>query len=381
MASFSDLRTRRISLIGDGRHPAMNVPLPLILRDNLLTKRIGIRDMTLDTTSLPRFVPSIFVNSGSNLQNFDTGAPDSIYTPRDIDFDVDITNYYVIIRKKAADPLLQPEGTRACCSFVVWNDPNNLSKAPRPNEVTPFTVYALPYYYSYNFMDFLTMVETAINKGYEKLFGSYPTNPVYLVYEAETQTFNLSAVPDMAGDNSQYQIEFSQNLYDIFRFQHVQINPSYFTNTNIHIPTYVIKFSPISVDYGNVNYLNTTCRSTNNIFPFDLFFLECNLPLQQTLFSSSNDTSINDEQPYTILYEWKIKQNALNLDDYLTEERTNLVERLKQFNENYMQGDKLRCRLFARTRKEGFFIELVLQAGEKLEFGLNVYNVIDIDGM
>ena len=158
--NFANLEQSEITLYGQGNNDVMmKFPVPPELQYNLATKRVGIQDMEIDTRSFPRFIPQLLwydtnVNSytgGSTVQN----------RIGDSDF-YDVLGYFFVIRKN--------DNSISCTSFVQWSNPNNFTTFPTLNGPDPRTIYLTPYYYCYNFMDFLDMCQQAIVAGLTNVF-------------------------------------------------------------------------------------------------------------------------------------------------------------------------------------------------------------------
>ena len=344
--------------------------VPPELQQNLYGKRVGIEELQLDTSQIPRFIPQVALTKNVySVVNYRGGATTTntqIPSAGGTNMNIDCLNYFINYRKK--------DNTECYTSFVMWTDPNNLP-APRVGLVDEISVYSMPYFFCYNFMDFLTMVQKSINVAIETVLN----NPIpagqesMFKYDASTKTYQLSVENNYVLD---WDIEFSASLYELFRFQSVQVNVGYqdFVD-NAPVTTYRIVWNDrFFVD--ETLYYNATCEVKNTILPFDLFMLTTNLPIQPTTFINSVDTNIDQATSFQILHKWRIHGNALEMQEYLNVRPENLVNRLKTLVSNSIGSQTLKFQLIVRTRREHEYIQWQVPLNEQLQISLATFTVV-----
>ena len=134
--NFANLEQSEITLYGQGNNDVtMKFPVPPELQYTLMSKRVGIQDMEIDTQGFPRFVPQLFWYD-ADVNSYKTGAV--------IDNEIgggdfyDALGYFFVIRKN--------DNSIACKSVVQWSNPNNFTSFPTFNGPDPRSIYLTPYY-------------------------------------------------------------------------------------------------------------------------------------------------------------------------------------------------------------------------------------------
>lgn len=377
--NFASVQKENITLIGNGKTSAMKIPTPNCLQNNLLHKRIGIKSVTIDTSSIPRFIPRLIdwsqfsYSSGATVDNlvFPTGGALNILLVA-----MNFLGYFVVLRKN--------DNTRACQSFVEYGNPNNLDQ-PQYLSTTMETMISrqaqinfTPFYFMYDFSDFLEYVSTAIDHAFETLEPVTPYNPSYFVYDAATKTFELMVDVNII---TNYHLEFDDALFKLFRFNSKKIN-NVGTSTGdglpaFYYPTNRIRFQPFVKYIGTDPYYNATCEVKNNIFPYNTFIIECqSLPLQYFNFRSTKDTTNNCDNSFQSLKVWKKEFNSMNMDENLYDKSTDIADDANNFTSNTLGGQAfLTFRLILKT-PDDIFIDWILRENEKIDAILFIYDVI-----
>jgi len=349
----------------------LKCPCPLELRENLRTKKVGIQEMVVDTSKIPKFVPQVAFSYGPTSATLYKGGSsnDSIIPPPEqILANQDALQYFINYRAN--------DNSKCITSIVMWNDPNNLP-VPNPSIVDEISVYSLPYYHCYNFMDFLTMIQLTINNAIATNLGNpIPAGKESLFkYDASTKTFQLTVCDEYV---TNHKIEISQSLQDIFRFQAFQINTGFFTTggtDEIPYNTYQITFNDIFAVGSNTFYQSTT-DVKNTIFPFDLCFVTSNLPIPSVTFINSVDQNIGEATKFNILHKWRIIGNVLEMNEYLNVKPDNVVNRLKSLLNNEFNNQNIEFSLYFRTRIEHEFIKWTFPIDEEIDISLVTYDII-----
>ena len=302
---FRNMNTSELTLVrADNSRLELSCVVPPELQKDLYTKRVGIEELSVDTSKIPRFIPTVALTQfTSTVTNYWGGSSNDsqLPPPANTNLNIDVLNYFINYRQK--------DNSRCYTSFVMWNDPNNLP-APNINIVDATSVYSLPYFFCYNFMDFMSMVEYSINVAIETYTGApIPDGQQALFkYDALSKTYQLSIAQTYL---TNFDIEFSEGLYELFRFQSIQINSGSNTQLNIPVTTYQIQFND-RFGIGDTFYYNSVCEVKNTIFPFDLMFLTTNLPVQPTYFINSVDQNLAQTSTYTILHKFNTKDKKHN---------------------------------------------------------------------
>lgn len=368
--NFPSLKQCEISLcktVNDSNNtPILKCPTPNQLRVNLDAKRVGIENLLITMDKIPRFIPEYGGSPNSSYFNYTAGSTSDtkINNP---DFGVNILNYFVNVRKL--------DNSEAVTSYVTWTNPNNLQK-PNNMYYTPSNVYYEPYYYSYNFMDFVTCVQVAINEAFTEILGAPITNPCIFQFDASSNTFILQM------DNTYeatYDIEFSPNLKQLFNFQTSAVNLGYLTtpaSPRTYIQSYLIQWSDFTESIGSVTYTVATCKISNTIYPFDLFILSCDLPINTIDFFSSYDNAISIDKSKKVLFMWRKDFDAIDMPVKLEINNEGVANKLKNFTANSFDNNYISFTFSMRTRRDNIYIDWVFQPSDKIEFTLNTYSLI-----
>ena len=221
-------------------------------------------------------------------------------------------------------------------------------------------------------MDFLDMCQQAIVAGLTNVLGTAPTSvPTFLFYPA-TQTFRLT-IPQTLGDD--YNIEMSSSLKDLFNFQTTQISLGYNILSNNPITTYQIVWTNVGTvedDY------NASCRISNNIYPFDLYMLECStLPINPMTFVSTRTRIFNGaDLQKKIVKRWRNQYDMLDRYTSLTLDTEEQTDKLRPMTASKMNDNVLTFILWVRTRREQEYLEWALPQGNQIKFLLNTYALV-----
>lgn len=361
---FANLEQSEITLFGKGNNEIqMKFPIPPELMYNLRIKRVGIQDLEVDVSSFPRFVPSLSWWN-SNSQTYSAGSSnDTNVNNNGFSGQKNQLGYFFVIRKN--------DNTRACTSWVTWSNPNNINSANISNSTDQRAIYLTPYYYCYNFMDFLDMCQSAIVAGLTDVLGSAPTAVPTFLYYADSKTFKLT-IPQSLGTT--WNIEISQSLRDLFNFQVVPINFGSYTTPAMQVSTYQILWTNVSVAEED---FNASCKVSSAIYPFDLYMLECtNLPINTMNFVSTKTQILyQSDLRKKILKRWRKQYDAIERDQILTIEQQDEIDRLRPMLEDRVQDDKLTFVLWVRTSREQEYIEWTMPQNQQIKFLLNTYSL------
>lgn len=385
--NFGTLNRENITLHSDGRKSSMTVSTPISLLENLKVKRMAVKQMTIDIKSFPQFIPELSItdellnyNAGAIATNLSIGQPtgnfDSIVLGAYL-------GYFVTVRDL--------NGLRSATVYVQYLNPNNIPVIVPPLNMMNAPVkdimnylnqqrYYNPYYFMYNYLDFLQYVASAIDKGYNALnVGAELTagQKTYCTYDQANKTYSLSVSAQL----SNYVVEFSSSLHNLLKFNAQLINNTgtFFKTDNPGVKyfsnVYRLIFNPLQVYIDNNLYLNVSAKVINNIFPFDTFILECpTLPLNQMYFRSSKDILQSFSMRFNAVKVWKKKINILEMDQNLYDETLDAPDDAVGFTGNQQISSFLEFKLFAKS-KEGNYLEWTFPEGEAIEFILNIYNV------
>lgn len=378
--NLGDRKIDNITLYSDGNSPSMKVGTPDKLKDNLTLKKIGFKKITINSYNLPQFIPDI---PKRNLMTYTPGsANDLVINDPNSTANIAVAlGYFVVVRTK--------DNNQACASWLKYNNPNNIvpsfanyniTNVPNPTNADVYDVlepqkYELPYYYMYNFTDFLKYVAQAIDDGIKAVTPTSGFPSTICIYDNVSKCFNLSINNTV---DITYYIEFSESLYKLLRFNAKTINnlgTTTINNVQYFQNTYRIEFLAINRVINGFTYVNSVSRIKNLIGPFDTFILECpSLPLQYTTFRSSKDAFQSYSATFKAVKIWKKKLNILDMDENIYDEELDLADDLFSFTSDQPSGQYLEFRLIVKTQN-GKFIEWVFPKEEVLEGLLYTYDI------
>ena len=354
---FTNLQQSEVTLIGNGNN-VMQYPIPPELQQGLRTKRVGIQNLEIDASSFPRFVP-LLAHFNTNSKNYLAGSTNDSSASYN-DFDSNMTEHFFVIRKN--------DNTRACTSWVLWSNPNNIQE-PFLGNLSNRSMYLQEYFYCYNFMDFLDMCQTALVVGFTDVLGVAPTtNPIF-IYDAESKVFELSIPLDLTAD---WNVEMSQSLKNIFNFQTIKINTGYNSVTNLPISTYQVLYTQIGIQE---QFLRSVCKVSNTVYPFDLFFIEVNLPFNRIIFNKSGNSMEQVDLQKRVLRQWRKQYNAIEREEIISIDTEDITDKLKPMINDAIQDNYLQFTLWVRARNPQEYIEWPLPVGQTIKFLLNTYSI------
>lgn len=361
--NFADLQQTEVTLYGKGNNIVqMKFPVPPELKYNLRTKRVGIQDLEIDVSSFPRFVPTLSFWFG-DVQQYKAGSANDMEAGNNgFNGEKDQLGYFFVIRKA--------DNSQACTSWVTWSNPNNI---PYNNNFTDRrTTYLTPYYYCYNFMDFLDMCQQALVAGFTTVLGSAPLAVPTFLYYPITKTFKLTLPQSLGAD---WNIEMSNSLKEMFVFQSANINLGIRQDTNATVPTYQILWTNVSVSEDDYN---ASCSVSNTIYPFDLYFLECStLPINKVSFISTRTQVLSGADFQSkIVKRWRKHYNAIERQQILEVETEEQIDKLRSFDKNTIDDDLLSFVMWVRTRREQEYIEWAMPVNQQIKFLLNTYSLV-----
>lgn len=369
--NFPSLKQAEISLnrtaYDSNTSPLLKCPTPSHIQRNLDAKRIGIENLLMTMDKIPRFIPEFGGSSQSSNFYYTAGSTNDQRIGQ-ADFSHNALNYFVNVRKS--------DNSQAVTSYLTWTNPNNLNIPSGNIYTSPQNVYYEPYYYSYNFMDFVTITQTAINAGFTAILGTPIPNPCLFLFDASNSTFILQM--DTTYDNT-YVIEFSENLKQLFNFQTQTINLGYASNTSnprTYMSTFLIQWSDLTETVGASSYTMATCKISNTIYPFDLFILSSDLPVNTVDFFSSNDNAMTLDKSKKVLFMWRKDFNAIDMPIKFEIINEGVANKLKNFTASNFDNNFISFTFTMRTRRENLYIDWIFQPSDKIEFTLNTYSLI-----
>jgi hypothetical protein len=167
----------------------------------------------------------------------------------------------------------------------------------------------------------------------------------------------------------------SSSLKDLFNFQTTQISLGYNILSNNPVTTYQIVWTNVGTvedDY------NASCRISNNIYPFDLYMLECaTLPINPMTFVSTRTRIFNGaDLQKKIIKRWRNQYDMLDRYTSLTLDTEEQTDKLRPMSANKLNDNVLTFILWVRTRREQEYLEWALPQGNQIKFLLNTYALV-----
>lgn len=337
-----------LTLKGNGTS-TMTCDMPSALQSNgLLSKALGVSSLYFNNTNIPVFIPEL-ATQNTLTQNAGSTGTNTILGNTDL---INATDYFVIFRSYANDA--------ACKSIVQWNQTRNIS----PPNSTPDenSVFTTPYYYSFDFPDFISRVEDAILKAIQNITA---VNGVVLLLDESTNTFNLSITDNVTlASSTPYSVEFSEKLIKLFPFQ----------STKTTFGTYKIKWQQLEIQLDTNEYFTTSTPLQDTIFPFDYVLINCNLPMIPVEFISNEISQI----PLGRKVFFKFRKSNVGLNIYNFFEATNsyLFDKLHRFTQDESPDQKLRLTLILRTKKNKNYLEWNFPSDCEMCFDVSVFSVV-----
>lgn len=384
--NLGNLSKENLTLYSDGKNASMKITTPISLIENLRTKRIGIKQLTIDSSSFPQFIPE--VQTKPEQQNYNprgTITANVIGTYAGADWDSIILGrylaYFVVLRTK--------NNEHSCASFLQYQNPNDFPQLNQPSNFGSLTSleigkyideqrYKNPYYWMFNFTDFLNYISKAIDDAFNNLEPANPQPSTICLYDQANKTFHLS-IAKYIYDN--YYLEFSPELFKLLKFNATTINDvGTYTippnpTINYFAKTYRIQFNPIETFLNSDVYFSTVARAQNNIFPFDTFILESvSLPVKKTYFRSSKDESRTFTANFNVVKLWKKKINILEMNQNIYSENEDITDDSTNMTFDNNFNNFIDFKLIAKGTN-GEFVEWVFPEGESIEMIMYIYDI------
>lgn len=334
-----------ISLEGTGSD-ILSCPLPPIFRDSMLFRlKLGVSTMYLNNGNIPIFIPELITLP---TLTYATTATSEVRIGDD--WTVESLDYFIVLRNN--------DNSQAVVSFVQHSQSNGL--IPPPSSIVGAeSVYTTEYYYYFEFMDFVNSVYDAIAAAFNN--KSLSTTGLSIIYDAESQTMNFSYASAIA---SAWAVEFSPKLHQLFAFQ------SRLTPYGTYRPLY----PKLTLSIESVECVNTSAEIRDTIFPFDLFLINTNLPIQPTQIMS-NRTGTNNrftlQDP--VMFTFRKLTPGLNIGSAFVAANPTQDSLLHSFTQRTVGRNMLSIKLILRTRRDKFYLPWSIPIGANVEFDLNVF--------
>jgi hypothetical protein len=344
-AQYMNLKQTVLTLEGSNS-PTVYSEIPAVLNNNLRTKAVGISNMYLSNTNIPIFIPKL---ATPGTMNFTPGAAtNTILNNTDTQ---NVLDYFVVIRNQ--------NNTQAVMNYINWGPMNKDAMTPPPFVPDVNSIFTCPYYYCFDFMKFLNIVNGSIQQAIFQLTST--GEQTFLIYDAESNTFNL-AVP--SGLQLQISIEFSDSLLELLPF----------STTRTPYRTNKIDWSQMEITVNGDTYSNATAPLYDTIFPFDLVLLHTNMPLVPIEFISNRQSAYPLNRPVVFMFR---KQNpGLSIYNAFVAANDYLFDKVHQFTQDQPDSSKMNLTLILRTRQNKNYIEWPIPYGSTLELVLNTYRLM-----
>lgn len=344
--NFTNREEISISLNGNNT-PTFSCDMPSSLRDGLLSKAMSVSSLYLNNTSIPIFIPELATSStltynpGATTTNTVIGANGGI----------NATDYFVVFRNRSSNAV-------ACAAIVQWVQTRNVSPPSSPPDEN--SVFTTPYYYCYDFADFLISVQNSITAAIVAVQGPIYVTPV-LLFDSATNTFNLS-VPDTIGVDLVYSLEFSPKLIKLLPFQNIATNYG----------TFSLQWQQLTVALDSNTYFLTTAPLYDTIFPFDLVLLNCNLPMIPVEFISNQASAIPLQR--RVFFKFRKANAGLSIYNFFEASNNYVFDKLHRFTQQSAAAARLNITLILRTRKNKNYIEWSFPSDSELSIDLGVFS-------
>ena len=349
--NFANITTSDFVLKGTGNNVHLKAITPNALKKDLMVKRLLCQSVYLTTGSIPRFIPLLATaarhayNAGASVTNWDNLGTNSLQV-------ISNTDYFFNIRK--------PDNTECYTSTIFWANVNNIAQPPAylPDENS---IYYIPYYYCYDITQFFDMMADTLNVGFVQATGGALANPCTVLYDASTNTVNIS-IPKTLSDG--WNVEMSPSLTALMGM----------ATTNVNFGTYItnqIKWSPLLISINGVDYVNASAKLQPNLFPFDRYVVASDLPVTPVGFHVSTDPVIGGGFSEQVLFMWREGEVEIQSGVPINMVNDNMFEKQKTFEEDTYSASQIEFKLLLRSKKNQNWIEWVLPVGEKLEITLN----------
>jgi hypothetical protein len=281
---------------------------PEFFKKNLDKKLIRIQKFTLNNKGVPCFIPNRLTSLTNGPYYSSSAGGIGILPQMGAVFGINSLEYFIIIRSVNTSHV--SSASQQSFLQLIPENPNTVPPiAPIDDDVT---YYLTPYYYYFNFTDFLSLVEININNAYGAMLGS----SVYKQYASFVLSNDGITLYIDTGVQSQFIIEFSQSLIDILPFK------SLLSPYTVGAKSYMIEFPVFQFPSAGVNYNIASCPLYESIFPFsELLINSDDMGVNYTIFLNNDTLASNVQQGeynHTILA-FSIRTNQITqIYDYYT---------------------------------------------------------------
>lgn len=266
------------------------------LKANLNRKRMRVQKFTVNNTSVPVFIPDRLKTN--TLYYYITAGGTGILPPENNTLTPNSLEYFTIVREIS--------GTNSIASkqFFINHIPEN-PNLPAPSFVIDDDVsyYLNEYYYYYDFLHFLAILEDALNNSISALEG---VTDNYCSFVLEDTGITLYVEKTMA---NKYTIEISDSLKRIIPFK------SYLSNFTVNGISHVLDFPIFETASGATTYKSISCQLYETVFPFsELLIRSEDIGANYTIFVNNEDVKSNQQQGSfeSIILSYNIRTNLFN---------------------------------------------------------------------
>jgi hypothetical protein len=352
--NYANLQQAEITLDGKGRNE-LSCPVPSWLLQHLIPKRIAVQDFYMTMGSIPKFIPRIATAETIAYGLGNAGATGSNESNSSM-VPINQTDYFINCRDST--------NTNCFTAYIEWTNPND---AQTPiGQYTQADCEISPYFLCFNLMNFVSMIQTALNLAVTNIVGGPLSSPCAFTYDVESDTFNIS-IPQTY---DAYSIELSPSLKRLFNFETTLVRLG-------TIYTHKIIWSPILISINDVDCVNSACKGSTSLFPYDRLILTTNLPITPTTFLDNSMTNFSQaSDDLNVLFMLRRFDERIGVDVSVSDENTNMIERARTFIQEKHTDSMLSFRILLRSKATKNFIEWALPPGEKIELTLNTYNLL-----
>ena len=328
-----------------------------ILKNNLNSKKIRVRDFFINNKKLPTFIPqnkldSVFLTNDPRATT--THVLNATLTPTSLD-------YFIVVRQE----------NNSQSSIVYLNQPqiNPNVNAPLNIVTDQYSYYLNKYFYYYDISLFLDLIRFAIIDG-ENAQTSKP-NSINPVFTLTSSNFQLNC-QNMYGLQYPYSaltyggtwiIEFSPSLNALFPFKSVLTS----------IGTYQLIFNDIPININGNIYNQIVCPFYSTIYPFSsiMFTSDDSALTPESLIG--NDALLTNNRtgtPELVFLRFNITPNQItSIYDFF--QFTNLYDSFfVNFSNDSNQRANLTMKIYIRLKATGQTIPFILDVNETAKISL-----------
>jgi hypothetical protein len=327
--------------------PDIVCDLPVALKTNLTQKALGVGTMTMNNSNIPVFIPELMSEETNNYDCGTTGTSTYIGKTGGIN----ALDYFLVFRRA--------DNSEAVMAVVQW--------IPQPSQKVPFSVpdensvFTTPYYYCFDFMNFLGMITSQLNNA---ILVYEPSTISSLNLDSETNTYNLY-IQDNISMLMDYQLEFSPKLKELLPFETVEVNLG-------SSKTYRVNWNTFTMSINNVKYWNASAPMYD-VFPFDLILMNCNLPMIPIEFVSNVASAYPLQKEVFFMFEKA--EPGINIYNKFRLVNDYLYDKLHRFTQDKPATNKFKTILILRTKKNKNYLEWNYPSTSEITLSLSVFEL------